>query len=480
MTSDFDSTADSRSGPSEAAAPSWPQLRLDRDVDVCVVGAGLAGLTVAYELARGGLSVAVLEARQIGWSASGHMLGTVRPGYGVPPTELIERIGLHHAKDLWVLSSYGADYVRAIAAQIPELAIGEGALEVSTIESGDQLIERLTLLGNEFGTPVEGWQIEQVREALVTDRYFHGVYYPGAFQLDGRRYLHGLAALAALAGARIYEGTEVVSIDPDGIRKRIVTPQARLRASHIVLAGNVHLGAPHQRLTDTLLPVWRYAGVTAPLGERLAEAIRFNGSVADSHGIDHFRVVGEDRLAWSSPETTFSMAPERMAKSIARRIRTVFPQLGEVAIERCGCGVIGQTVHGMPQIGQLQHGLWVASGFGRQGLNGSALAGKLIAQAILTGDDRWKLFAPYELVWVGGNIGRVAGQAISWATRGHAAAQGAVARYRERARARQLAREERREAALAMRNAPPAEQPPELPDAAAVAPARDNVSPPPR
>ena len=478
MTSDIDSTVGENGGPAVAEAPEWPQLRLDRDVDVCVVGAGLAGLTVAYELARGGLSVAVLEARQIGWSASGHMLGTVRPGYGVPLADLIDRIGLHHTKDLWVLSSYGADYVRAIAEQIPDLAISEGALEVSTIESGDELIERLTLLGNEFGTPVEGWQIEQVREALVTDRYFHGVYYPGAFQIDGRRYLHGLAALAAKAGARIYEGTEVVSIDPDGIRKRIVTPQARLRASHIVLAGNVHLGAPHQRLTDTLLPVWRYAGLTAPLGERLAEAISFTGSVADSQGIDHFRVVQGDRLVWSSPETTFAMAPERMAKSIARRVRTVFPQLGEVTIERCGCGVIGQTVHGMPQIGQMQHGLWVASGFGRQGLNSSALAGKLIAQAILTGDDRWRLFAPFELVWVGGNIGRVAGQAITWATRGHAAAQGALARYHERARARQLAREERREAALAMRNAPPAEQPPEQLDGAG-APARDNVSPPP-
>ena len=76
-----------------------------------------------------------------------------------------------------------------------------------------------------------------------------------------------------------------------GIRKRIVTPSARLRASHIVLAGNIHLGAPLRRLSETLLPVWRYAAVTAPLGERLAEAITFQGSVTDSDGIDHFRIV---------------------------------------------------------------------------------------------------------------------------------------------------------------------------------------------
>ena len=75
-------------------------------------------------------------------------------------------------------------------------------------------------------------------------------------------------------------------------------------------------------------------------------------------------------------------------------------------------GAIGQTVHGMPQIGQLRQGLWVASGFGRQGLGTSAMAGQLIARSILWGDERWRLFSPFELVWAGGTTGRVAGHLI--------------------------------------------------------------------
>src|SRR4029079_6878519 len=136
--------------------------------------------------------------------------------------------------------------------------------------------------------------------------------------------LHGLAALARRAGARIFEDTPVVSIDPSGIRKRIVTPSARLRASHIVLAGNIHLGAPLRRLSETLLPVWRYAAVTAPLGTRLVEAITFPGSVTDTDGIDHFRVVEGDRLMWSSPQTTWAATPQRFGSNIARRIGTIF------------------------------------------------------------------------------------------------------------------------------------------------------------
>jgi glycine/D-amino acid oxidase-like deaminating enzyme len=440
-----DTSASTTTRPDIAAFLERSRLSFDLDVDICVVGAGLAGLTVALEAARLGASVAVLEGRHVGWNASGHQLGTVMPGYSLPIADLIARIGFEDTRELWSLSKQGAEYVRANATEelIPGIALSEGALEVSNVDVGEALISRLQMLGEDFETEVEGWQVDRVREQLRTDRYFHGVYYPRAFQIDGRKYLHGLAALAKRAGARIFEDTPVVSIDPSGIRKRIVTPSARLRASHIVLAGNIHLGAALQRLSETLLPVWRYAAVTAPLGERLAEAMTFQGSVTDSDGIDHFRIVEGDRLMWASPETTWAARPQRFAGAIARRIRTVFPQLGNVDIAEVWGGAVGQTVHGMPQIGQLRRGLWVASGFGRQGLNTSAMAGQLIARSILWGDERWRLFSPFELVWAGGPTGRVAGHVVGLWGRASSAAAGALARYRERARVRERIREAR-------------------------------------
>ena len=97
----------------------------------------------------------------------------------------------------------------------------------------------------------------------------------------------------------------------------------------------------------------------------------------------------------------------------------------------------------MPQIGQLRRGLWVTSGFGRQGLNTSAMAGQLIARSILWGDERWRLFSPFELVWAGGATGRVAGHLVGMWERGSSAAAGALARHRERARVREHIREAR-------------------------------------
>jgi glycine/D-amino acid oxidase-like deaminating enzyme len=458
-----ETSADATSRQDAAGMPERLRLSFDLDVDICVVGAGLAGLTVALEAARLGASVAVLEGRQVGWGASGHQLGTVMPGYGLPVGDLIARIGFDNTRALWSLSKQGADLVRANATEelMPGISLNEGVLEVSNVDVGDQLISRLRMLGEDFETEVEGWQVDRVRDRLRTGRYFHGVYYPKAFSVDGRKYLHGLAALATRAGVRIFEDTPVVSIDWSGIRKRIVTPSARLRASHIVLAGNVHLGAPLRRLSETLLPVWRYAAVTAPLGERLAEAITFQGSVIDSDGIDHFRILDGGRLMWASPETTWAARPERFAGAIARRIRTIFPRLGTVEIAEVWGGAVGQTVHGMPQIGQLRRGLWVASGFGRHGLNTSAIAAQLIARSILWGDERWRLFSPFELVWAGGPTGRAVGHVVGMWERASSTAAGTLARHRERARAREGLREARlTEANRQAGTLPPRRRPP--------------------
>src|ERR1700722_6786080 len=119
--------------PDTAMPRERARLTFDLDVDICVVGAGLAGLTVALEAARLGASVAVLEGRHVGWNASGHQLGTVMPGYALAIGELIARIGLEDARELWSLSKQGAEYVRGLATEqlMPGIALSEGALEVS-------------------------------------------------------------------------------------------------------------------------------------------------------------------------------------------------------------------------------------------------------------------------------------------------------------------------------------------------------------
>jgi len=431
-----------------SSATEWtrrPRLTFDLDVDVCVIGGGLAGLTIAREAARLGATVALLEARTIGWNASGHNLGSVRPGFGVDIEHIVSRIGVEDARELWELSQDGVDYVRStiLEAGMPGIGLGHGFLEVSSVDKGDRLVGRLQLLGEDFGADVEAWQTDRVREAVRTPHYFHAIDYPKSFHLHGLNYARGLAEAAERAGVRLFENTIVAGIDPAGIRKRIVTAAARLRSSNIVLAGNVHLGSPFPRLNQTLLPTWRYVAITEPLGSRIDDALTFEGLVEDSSGLDQFRRIDRDRLMWSGPLTTFPVSPRLFASLIRRRIKRIFPQLGDVAIADSWSGVTGETVHGMPQIGQLRRGLWIASGFGGHGIAASAMAGLLVTQGMLSGDDRWRLFSPFELVWAGGTAGRIAAQAVYAWSRSAAGAAATISRLRERARAREQERQRR-------------------------------------
>lgn len=409
-------------------APSWytatmvpaamrGPLTFNLDVDVCVIGGGLAGLTTAREIARRGWSVAVLETGRIAGNASGRNDGFVLPGFAESMERVVSRVGMEHAKALWDLSEMGLRYVRTTIAEgrMPAVAPIAGWLKVSKVDNGDEALADVQLYGQELGAEVEGWPTERVREVLKTNHYFHALHMPRAFHIHPLNYALGLAEAAEAAGARIFEDTPALSIDAEGVRKRITTPSALVRAGHIVLAGNVHLAALTPRVVGTLMPIWSYVVTTAPLGPRLADAITYRGAVTDTDlANSHYRIIGNDRLMWSGHSTTWAANPARMVPRLRAEIAAIYPQLGKVEVEHVWSGVLGMPLHRMPQIGELSPGVWLASGFGGHGLNTTAMAGNIVAQAIVDGDDTWRLFAPFELVWAGGKLGRGAMQVYYW------------------------------------------------------------------
>ena len=411
--------------------PARGQLKLELDVDVCVVGGGLAGLTVALETARRGWSVVVLEARRVAWNASGANTGFVRPGFAADVQALIDKAGHEQARTLWSYSEAGVEYVRRRAGEMPGVELEElGWLHVS--KTGDGRLEaHAELLAREFGAVTEYWSAERVQARLRSPRYFDGIFFPHAFNINPLRYALGLASAAEAAGARIFEETPVLALDPAGVRKRITTPSARLRAGHVVLAGNVHIGGLMPDLADALVPVSNYVVVTAPLGQELHDAVGFGGSVSDTELVDgHYRVVPGDRLMWSGRCTVRERAPQVHARSIVADIARTYPQLRNVEAEFAWTGTSGNTVHRMPQIGELLPGVWLLSGFGAHGINTTAMGGELVARAIVEGNQTWRAFLPFELVWAGGRLGRAAVQTHYWYYRTREHIEGAMARRR--------------------------------------------------
>ena len=179
--SDNETTAAGWYEATRVASPQRPRLNFDLDVDVCVIGAGLAGLTVAREIARRGWSVAVLEANRVALAASGRNTGFVLPGFGESADNIVERVGLDHAKELWALSEQGVDYVRRAIEKtgMPGVDPVDGWLHVSKTDNDKAIrneVERLRWIG----ANVEYWPTERVRDVLPNPRYFNALYFPGA------------------------------------------------------------------------------------------------------------------------------------------------------------------------------------------------------------------------------------------------------------------------------------------------------------
>ncbi len=331
------------------------------------------------------------------------------PGFAQDSGTIVERVGLDAARELWSLSQSGVDYVRETIADAHMEAMdhGDGWLHVSKTDRASALQDEAELHRN-LGADVEFWPASLVRSKLKSDTYFQAVHFPTAFSIHPLNYALGLAALAEQSGARIFENTPALSIDPAGVRKRISTATGRIRASHIVLAGNTHIGALMPQLSKTLIPVHSFVIVTKPLGPELAETIDYPGSVSDTDRADsHYRIVGGDRLMWAGRMTVWDAKPGRFGRRLLRDLRRRFPQLNAAEVDYAWTGELGMTVHRMPQIGELSPGVWLASGFGGHGLNTTAMAGNLIARALVEGDDRWRQFQPFELVWAGGRTGRI-------------------------------------------------------------------------
>src|SRR5882724_10168842 len=150
-----------------------PALDGTIEVETCVVGGGLAGLATALDLAERGRSVALLEQHRIGWGASGRNGGFVSIGYpnGVPA--LVERVGLHQAREMMALSRMGHGLLRE---RIDRYAIDcgpieEGALRCAMAGQTPALEQFRDEMAGDFDLHYGYWPAAKLREALATTRY---------------------------------------------------------------------------------------------------------------------------------------------------------------------------------------------------------------------------------------------------------------------------------------------------------------------
>lgn len=395
-----------------------PALSGPVECDTVIVGAGLAGLTTALELARAGQSVVVLEAESVGFGASGRNGGFVGPGYSTG-TDAIARIaGAEKAHRLHLLSIEGMEYVRSSIRDlsIADAAPTSGVLSVLRYDGGADLKVHAEETRRKYDYELEYLETHEVRQRLNSKRYFQGLRDGRSFHIHPLNYLRGLAAAIEALGGRIYENSPALDARLDGAEKQIVTTGGRVNARQVVFSTGGYTGALSQRLKRAFLPIATYVMVSEEAPELIASAIATTDAIGDNRRAgDYYRVVdGGRRLLWGGRITTRAASTEALVRELRSEMVGTYPQLAGLRTELAWSGLMSYARHLMPQIGQMAPGVWHCTAFGGHGLNTTAIGGKVVAEGILGASDRYRLFEPFGLVWAGGLAGLAVAQLTYW------------------------------------------------------------------
>ena len=199
-------------------ATGYPPLTADLEVDVVVVGGGIAGVCTAWELVRAGRSVAVLEADRIASSVTGYTTAKVSSLHTLIYAKIRESLGADKARLYAQSQQQAVDRVVAVAAELGIDCDLERLPGYTYVESADQV--------DQVHAEVEAAREAGLAASFVTDT---GLPFPIAGAVRAQNQAQSTAQVpAGLAegpharGGRIFERTRAVELD-EGEPCRVTT-----------------------------------------------------------------------------------------------------------------------------------------------------------------------------------------------------------------------------------------------------------------
>ncbi|OLL32362.1 FAD-dependent oxidoreductase [Burkholderia sp. SRS-W-2-2016] len=393
---------------------AYTPLNGRRSANVCIVGGGLAGLSTALGLAERGVEdVVVLEARQVGFGASGRNGGFVFGGYSLDCADLLKTLGPLRARELYTLTTDAVDLMRKRIARyrIDCDATDAGVILANWFDEPARLDTQRRLMRDSFGVDWEPLGADALATQLNTHRYHGGLFERNAFHFHPLKYVLGVAAAAARAGVTIHENSPVVSLQRDGAGFVVQTSHGALDARHVVMAGGGYARNVYAQVERAVLPIATYVMATEPLGARLSDAIATRAAIYDTRfAFDYYRPLPDTRILWGGRISVRDREPAAIARLLRQDLLKVCPQLHDVRIEYAWGGLMSYARHKMPQIGRSTDGVWYAVGFGGHGMAPTTVSGELLAAAIAGERPVPDAFAAFGLTRTYGALGLAAAQ----------------------------------------------------------------------
>ncbi|ABZ75566.1 FAD dependent oxidoreductase [Shewanella halifaxensis HAW-EB4] len=377
-----------------------PRLEEVLDVDVCVVGGGFSGINTAIELAQKGFSVALLEAKCIGWGASGRNGGELIRGIGHDVSQFQNIIGSEGVKAIEQMGFEAVDIVRQRVAEHKidcnlQMGYCDLAIRPRHMTELEEDFEHLNSIG--YGHNMTLLDKSRIGEVIGSD------FYQGALVDMASGHLHplnlalGEARVARNLGVKVYEYSAAQKI-VKGDKPKVITEHGEVNCQYLVLAGNAYLGLDlEENIGSKVLPAGTYVLATEPLTQEQCDAIiPQNMAFADLRvDLDYYHLSEDNRLLFGGLCTYSGKDPKDIEAALRPNIEKVFPQLKGVRIDYEWGGMMGIGANRLPQIGRLPDAknIFYAQAYAGHGVNATHMAAKLIAEAITTQAERFDIFA---------------------------------------------------------------------------------------
>ena len=358
--------------------------------DVLVIGAGFTGLATALNLRNAGEDVAIIEAMEPGWGASGSNNGQVIPALSrVDPDELVRRFGAAGERFVGLIRDSAAllfDTVRehGIASEAEQT----GWIQPAHTPGRMKIAESRVRQWSRWGAPVELLSAQRMRELLGSDAWHGGWWNPTGGHINPLALARGLAQVVIDKGVRIYVRSPALGYAREGGRWVVRTPKGVFSARALVLASNAYTGEISPTLAPAvareLVPAVSWQMATQPLSEAARRSILpGRQAMSDTHGELYFcRYDARHRLVTGGALIAPFDQTRRMKAMIGARLARLFPQIGEVTFDYVWNGYIGMTPDYTPRFHRVGPDAYAWAGCNGRGVALALAAGRELARAV--------------------------------------------------------------------------------------------------
>ncbi len=322
-------------------APPRPALQDDVETDVCVIGAGYTGLSSALFLLENGFRVTVLEAAKVGFGASGRNGGQIVNSYS-RDIDVIERsVGPKQAQLLGQMAFEGGRIIRERVAKYNiQCDLKDGGVFAAITAKQMGHLESQKRLWERFGhTQLELLDQRRIREVVACDQYVGGMLDMSGGHIHPLNLVLGEAAAVESLGGTIYEQSPAVRIER-GANPVVHTPQGKVRAKFIIVAGNAYIGNLVPELAAKSMPCGTQVVATEPLGEELAKRLLPQDYCVEdcNYLLDYYRLSADKRLIFGGGVVYGARDPANIEAIIRPKMLKAFPQLKDVKIDYAWTG----------------------------------------------------------------------------------------------------------------------------------------------